>query len=46
MNEIDVGGELVDTLKDNDSMDWKFLKHDKAMKKLEKGDLFAVAFYR
>lgn len=40
--DIDVGQELVDTLKDDDSMDWKFLNQDEAMKKLEKGDLFAT----
>lgn len=40
--DIEVGNELIDTLKDNDSMDWKFLGHDEAMDKLEKGDLFAI----
>lgn len=40
--DIEVGKELVDTLKDDDSMDWKFLEQDEAMKKLEKGDLFAT----
>lgn len=40
--DIDVGQELVDTLKEDDSMDWKFLNQDEAMKKLEKGDLFAT----
>lgn len=40
--DIDVGKELVDTLKDNESLDWKFLKRDEAMEKLEKGDLFAT----
>lgn len=40
--EIDVGKELVDTLKDNKSLDWNFLKRDEAMEKLEKGDLFAT----
>lgn len=40
--EIDVGGELVDTLKDNDSMDWHFLNRHNAMDQLKKGDLYAV----
>lgn len=40
--DIDVGKELVDTLKDNNSLDWKFLERDEAMEKLEKGDLFAA----
>lgn len=40
--EIDVGGELVDTLKDNDSMDWHFLNRHHAMDQLKKGDLYAV----
>src|SRR5690625_5267284 len=40
--DIDVGGDLVDTLKDDDSMDWQFLEQDEAMDELEKGDLFAT----
>lgn len=40
--EIDVGEELVETLQDNDSMQWEFLHKEEAMDKLEKGDLFAV----
>lgn len=40
--DIHVGNELVDSLKDNNSMDWRFMKKDKAMEELEKGDLFAV----
>ncbi|HLR66982.1 MAG TPA: YhgE/Pip domain-containing protein, partial [Virgibacillus sp.] len=39
---VDVGGELVDTLKDNDTMEWHFLNRKSAMDQLEKGDLFAV----
>lgn len=39
---IDVGDELVDTLKDNDSMDWQFTDRESAISELEKGDLFAV----
>ncbi|HLR65954.1 YhgE/Pip domain-containing protein [Virgibacillus alimentarius] len=40
--EIHVGDELVDTLKNNDDMDWKFVDRDKAMKNVEYGDYFAV----
>lgn len=40
--EIDVGGELVDTLKEDNSLEWHFLKRKAAMEQLEKGDLFAV----
>lgn len=40
--DIDVGDELVSTLKDDDSMQWTFLERDDAMDQLEKGDLFAV----
>src|SRR5699024_10515942 len=40
--DVDVGKELVDTLKDNDTMEWHFLNRESAMDQLEKGDLFAV----
>lgn len=40
--EIDVGGELVNTLKENKSMDWQFVNREKALDKLEFGDYFAV----
>ncbi len=40
--DIHVGDELVETLKDNDSMDWQFVDEEKAMDKLEYGDYFAV----
>ncbi|MBM7600256.1 putative membrane protein [Virgibacillus halotolerans] len=40
--DIDVGGELVDSLKDDDSMDWQFVDRKKAMDKVEYGDYFAV----
>ncbi|MBY7145031.1 YhgE/Pip domain-containing protein [Virgibacillus sp. NKC19-3] len=40
--DINVGDELVDTLKDNDSMDWQFTDRDTAMENLEYGDYFAV----
>lgn len=40
--EVHVGDELIRTLKDNRSMDWKFVDQDKAMDKLEYGDYFAV----
>jgi putative membrane protein len=40
--EIDVGGELVNTLKENKSMDWQFVNREKALDNLEFGDYFAV----
>src|SRR5699024_4919648 len=33
--DIDVGEELVDTLKDDDSMDWTFTYRESAMEQLE-----------
>src|SRR5690625_7057352 len=38
---MDVGKELIDTLKENDSLDWHFVNREKAHEQLEKGDLFA-----
>lgn len=40
--DIDVGKELVDNLKENQSMDWHFEDRDEAMDNLENGDYFAV----
>ena len=40
--EIDVGQDLVDTLKDSDAMGWQFVDKKTAMDKLEYGDYFAV----
>lgn len=40
--DIHVGDSLVDTLKDSDAMDWKFVTRDTAMNELEKGNYFAV----
>jgi len=40
--DINVGDTLVDTLKENDSMEWHFDSKDLAMDKLEKGDYFAA----
>ncbi|MEN2768152.1 YhgE/Pip domain-containing protein [Ornithinibacillus xuwenensis] len=40
--EIHVGDDLVQTLKENKSMDWQFVEREKAMNKLEYGDYFAV----
>ncbi|ELK48061.1 YhgE/Pip domain-containing protein [Halobacillus sp. BAB-2008] len=40
--DIDVGQEVVDNLKDNDSMDWHFDDREEAMDKLEYGDYYAV----
>lgn len=40
--DINVGDTLVDTLKENDSMEWHFVSKDLAMEKLEEGDYFAT----
>src|SRR5699024_7587482 len=40
--EIDVGNELVDELKENETMDWHFLSREEAMDELEAGNLFSV----
>jgi len=40
--EIHAGDELVDNLKENNDMDWKFVDREKAMDKVEYGDYFAV----
>ncbi|MBN9654189.1 YhgE/Pip domain-containing protein [Halobacillus sp. GSS1] len=40
--EIDVGKDLVEELKDNDSFDWQFTDRDTAMDKVEYGDYYAV----
>src|SRR5699024_11923811 len=40
--DIDVGGDLVDTLKGDDTMDWQFIEQEEAMDEVEKGDLFAT----
>ncbi|HEY4600029.1 MAG TPA: YhgE/Pip domain-containing protein [Cerasibacillus sp.] len=41
-NDLDVGGELIDTLKENKSFEWHFLKREEALDDLEYGDLYAV----
>ncbi|MBU8790725.1 YhgE/Pip domain-containing protein [Oceanobacillus caeni] len=40
--EIHAGDEVVKSLKENRSLDWKFVDREKAMDKLEYGDYFAV----
>ncbi|WP_373894247.1 YhgE/Pip family protein [Virgibacillus natechei] len=40
--DINVGDDLVDTLKDNKSMDWQFTDRETAMENIEYGDYFAV----
>ncbi|WP_226577431.1 YhgE/Pip domain-containing protein [Halobacillus litoralis] len=40
--EIDVGNDLVEKLKDNDSFDWQFTDRETAMDKVEYGDYYAV----
>src|SRR5699024_1715555 len=40
--EIDVGNDVVDTLKNNDAMDWHFTNREDAMKNVKHGDYFAV----
>lgn len=39
---IDVGHELVESLKENDSIDWKFTGRDDAMERVESGEYFAA----
>jgi len=41
-HEIHVGDELVSTLKEKKSMDWKFVNREIAMEKLEYGEYFSV----
>ncbi|MYL49820.1 YhgE/Pip domain-containing protein [Halobacillus litoralis] len=40
--EIDVGKDLVEELKGNDSFDWQFTDRETAMDQLEYGDYYAV----
>ncbi|WP_193554831.1 YhgE/Pip domain-containing protein [Halobacillus salinus] len=40
--DIDVGNDLVEKLKDNDSFDWKFTDRETAMDKVEYGDYYAA----
>src|SRR5699024_10270286 len=40
--EIDVGEDLVETLKDSDAMDWQFVDRKTAMDNVEYGDYFAA----
>ncbi|MGM8214838.1 YhgE/Pip family protein [Bacillaceae bacterium W0354] len=40
--DIHVGNNLVNTLKDNDSFDWQFVSQEKALDKLNYGDYYAV----
>lgn len=40
--EIDVGEELVEELKENETMEWHFLSREEAMDELEAGNLFSV----
>ncbi|WP_153731669.1 YhgE/Pip domain-containing protein [Sporosarcina obsidiansis] len=42
--QIDVGKELIGTLKENKDMDWKFTTYEKAMDGVEYGDYFAAIF--
>ncbi|WOV87013.1 YhgE/Pip domain-containing protein [Sporosarcina oncorhynchi] len=41
---IDVGGQLIDSLKKNKDMDWHFTTRQQAMNGVEYGDYFAVLF--
>ncbi len=40
--QINVGNELVETLKVNDDFNWKFVDREKAMEEVEYGNYFAV----
>src|SRR5699024_4175092 len=40
--DIDVGEMLVESLEDNDSMNWQFVSKDKAMDEVKNGNYFGV----
>ena len=40
--EIDVGSQLVDSLKENDTINWKFTEREDALKRVENGEYFAA----
>lgn len=40
--DIDVGSEVVESLKNNDNLDWHFTNRSKALDRLEYGDYYAV----
>ncbi|MCW1929137.1 YhgE/Pip domain-containing protein [Bhargavaea beijingensis] len=41
-DEIDVGSQLVDSLKENDTINWKFTERKDALKRVENGEYFAA----
>src|SRR5690625_588056 len=41
-NDIHVGNELVDSLRDNNDFQWEFVDRDRAMKEVEYGNYYAV----
>ena len=42
LGNLDVGGQIVDTLKENDSLGWAFVSEDKAISGVKSGEYYAA----
>lgn len=42
LGNLDVGGQIVDTLKENDSLGWVFVSEDKAISGVKSGEYYAA----
>lgn len=42
MGKLDVGGQIVETLKENDSLGWVFVSEDKAVSGVKSGEYYAA----
>lgn len=42
LGNLDVGGQIVDTLKENDSLGWVFVSEDKAISGVKSGEYYAT----
>ena len=42
LGHLDVGGQIVDTLKENDSLGWVFVSEDKAISGVKSGEYYAA----
>lgn len=42
LGNLDVGGQIVDTLKENDSLGWVFVNEDKAISGVKSGEYYAA----
>ncbi len=42
MGKLDVGGQIVDTLKENESLGWVFVSEDKAVSGVKSGEYYAA----